>query len=290
MRRVLSAVALFVFLVAFAPVAYHFIASPSMILPEADRVEALCSQAASKLESKVLSVNRSTLLSVFSQRLLPVRPQGIHFEFYLVNSNPARGIFAWDFGRRVHPALHSSLAAVSRVLDVSVSAHSVLFAKLGGKPIPDHVVVNSVNQTVAILGGAAIKRIVNGNSEWTTGSAVDASGRAVLRFAVIIPDLNIVKHPLYVKNKQGDLRKGFVQSRWGGVTFLQPSDEPQQSVAKELSDSDYSLLIDSVSAQISQFFGFNASAIDAYKPALEIEWTREHLQVCSVSDRSITAT
>jgi hypothetical protein len=281
MRRLLSAAALFVFLAAFAPLAYHFIASPNMVLPEALRVETLCAQAIAKFESQVAANNQSSLLSVFSQRLLPVRPQGIHFEFYLVNSNPDAGVYTWEFAGRVQPGLQDLLGALTDVLDVSVSARTVLFAKLGGKPVD---FLNSVNETVSVLGTAALKRFVNSNSDWTTGSAVDASGRAILRFAVVIPDPSIVKHALYVKNSQGDLRKGFVQSRWGAVTFVQPTAESHVPSARELSDNDYRLIVESVSSQISQFFGFvDAGSVHHFKDALLVKWASDHLQVGTVA-------
>ena len=290
MRRFLSAIAFVVAVAAFSPFAYYHVISPSMILPDMQQTSAFCDELGAKLQAAVdASANASSLLSVLSRRLLPVRPSGVRLEFYLVSANPRAEVVSWDFKRDVFPALAPTLRLLGAVVNVSVSSRLILGAKLGAKPALVNVSSGGSGESVYALSQASLKRFLPAN-DWSVGFAEDKHGRAVLRFAVVVPDATKLDgKPLMVRGKEHGVKPGFVVSRWGGVSFLNlqraaGADGPG-TVSRQLSVDEAAVAAGYLQHHLRQMFGLVSTSASGGEELLALAnvWAVDHTQVSAIA-------
>lgn len=188
------------------------------------------------------------------------------------------------------------MQSLSLILDVAVTSRPLLYAAFGSVPANKSVVLASGNQTVRILNKKALKGFVGAN-DWDVGSGEDPAGRVILRFLALATDPTAP--PVYARASDGVPINGFVQSRWGGVTFLNRNASTTCIGAEgnefngaasscSLTDAESTFVAESFLSQMQRFFGLNASLpLQPQVDSLSHQWLGYHAQVreavCSVS-------
>lgn len=105
MRRLYAGLAFAGFLLALSPLALRTLSPPSVYLPSSDTVAAACDAVTTALAA----IAAPGEIDANAARLLPMRPSGVHFEFYIVTEAPQTGVVNWEFESRLLPMLQPFL-------------------------------------------------------------------------------------------------------------------------------------------------------------------------------------